>query len=53
MDESIMNERINLLIEKSLKTTKDKTKLRNKLYNNLVRLGYPIDLVISNLNNRF
>ena len=46
----MMNERINKLIDKSLKTNKDKTKLRNKLYNNLVRLGYPIDLVITNLN---
>ena len=49
----IMNERIKHLIEKSLKTAKDKSKLRNKLYNNLVRLGYPIDLVISNLNQSF
>ena len=48
-----MNERIDKLINKSLNNKKDISKLRNKLYNNLVRLGYPIDLVISNLNNKF
>lgn len=53
INEEVMNERINKLIDKSLRNTKDKAKLRNKLYNNLVRLGYPIDLVITNLNNRF
>lgn len=53
MDEDVMNQRINKLIDKGIKVNKDKTKLRNKLYNNLVRLGYPMDLVISNLNNRF
>ena len=53
LDEDIMNERINNLIDKNLKNNNDKLKLRNKLYNNLVRLGYPIDLVISNLNNKF
>jgi len=52
LDEDIMNERINNLIDKNLKNNNDKIKLRNKLYNNLVRLGYPIDLVISNLNNK-
>jgi len=53
IDDEVMNERINRLIDKSLKTNKDKSKLRNKLYNNLVRLGYPINLVITNLNNKF
>ena len=53
MDEDIMIERINKLIDKNIKTNKDISKARNKLYNNLVRLGYPIDLVISNLNNKF
>lgn len=53
LDDDIMNERIDKLINKSLNTKKDISKLRNKLYNNLVRLGYPIDLVISNLNNKF
>lgn len=53
MDEEVMRDRIINLIDKNLKVTKDKSKLRNKLYNNLVRLGYPIDLVISNLNQKF
>lgn len=53
MNEEIMIERIEHLINKSKKTTKDSSKLRNKLYNNLVRLGYPIDLVISCLNQKF
>lgn len=52
INEEVMTERINKLIDKSIKTNKDKTKLRNKLYNNLVRLGYRIDIVISNLNNK-
>ena len=53
INDDIMNERIIKLINKSLKNKKDISKLRNKLYNNLVRLGYPIDLVITNLNNNF
>lgn len=53
IDEEVMNERIKKVINKNLKTSKDKIKLRNKLYNNLVRLGYPIDLVITNLNSMF
>lgn len=53
MNDEVMNERIIKLIDKSLKITKNKPNLRNKLYNNLVRLGYPIDLVISNLNQKF
>lgn len=53
LNNEVMTERINKLIDKNLKTSKDKTKLRNKLYNNLVRLGYPVDLVITNLNSRF
>lgn len=53
INDDIMNERISKLINKSLSAKKDIYKLRNKLYNNLVRLGYPIDLVISNLNSNF
>ena len=53
LNEEVMNDRINKLIDKKLKTSKDKSKLKNKLYNNLVRLGYPINLVITNINNRF
>lgn len=52
MDEDIMIDRINKIIDKNIKSVKDKVKLRNKLYNNLVRLGYPINLVISSLNSR-
>ena len=47
-----MTERINKIIDKYIKTTKDKSKLRNKIYNNLVRLGYNIDTVIHILNKR-
>ena len=53
IDNDIMEERIKKIIDKNLKTKKDISKLRNKLYNNLVRLGYPIDLVITILNQRF
>lgn len=53
MDEEVMSERINKFIDKNIKTTKDISKLRNKLYNNLVRLGYPIHLVITSLNQKF
>ena len=53
IDNDVMNDRIINLINKNKKTSKDMGKLRNKLYNNLVRLGYPIDLVISNLNRMF
>ena len=53
INNEIMEERRNTIIDKKQKTKKDESKLRNKLYNNLVRLGYPIDLVITILNQRF
>jgi len=53
INNDIMEDKINKIIDKNLKNKKDKSKLRNKLYNNLVRLGYPIDLVITILNQRF
>ena len=52
MNEEVMTERINKIIDKYIKTSKDKSKLRNKIYNNLVRLGYNIDTIIHILNER-
>ena len=52
MNEEVMAERINKIIDKYIKTSKDKSKLRNKIYINLVRLGYNIDTIIHILNER-
>ena len=46
-----MKERINKIIDKYIKTSKDKSKLRNKIYNNLLSLGYSNEMILRNINN--
>ena len=55
MDDDIIQEKINKLIEKQIKSNKklDNYKLRNKIYNYLLRQGYNNSQVISSLNQYF
>ncbi len=55
MDDDIIQEKINKLIEKQIKSNKklDNYKLRNKIYNYLLRQGYNNSRVISSLNQYF
>ena len=54
-NEEIIQEKINKKIEKSIKSNHklDNYKLRNKLYNSLLRDGYNPSQVISSLNQYF
>ena len=38
-------------VNKIIKSTKQKDKLKNKIYTNLMRLGYPSDEIMKYLNN--
>ena len=54
-NEEIIQEKINKKIEKAIKSNHklDNYKLRNKLYNSLLRDGYNPSQVISSLNQYF
>lgn len=49
--EDLINEKINKQIAKIIKSTKNKTYLKNKIYTNLTNLGYSYDQIMTNLNN--
>lgn len=50
IDREIIDERINKQINKLINSGKDKSNLRNKIYNNLKTLGYSGEVIINNLN---
>ena len=51
IDEETLDLKINKQINKLLKSTKKKTNLRNKIYTNLLSLGYSNEMILRNLNN--
>lgn len=51
IDEEILNEKINKQITKLIKSNHGKTNLKNKIYNNLINLGYSSSKILENLNN--
>lgn len=55
MSEEVMREKITKIMEKQLKSSRkfDKLKLRNKLYNQLLNLGYSSSLIVEMLNQYF
>lgn len=55
MNEEVMREKITKIMEKQLKSSRkfDKLKLRNKLYNQLLNLGYSSSLIVEMLNQYF
>ena len=50
IDDNIIEEKINKQINKLIKSNKNKTNLKNKIYNNLLNLGYSSNLILDNLN---
>lgn len=55
MSEDILTEKIIKLVDKQIKSNHkyDNYKLRNKIYNNLMNLGYSSNLIVQVLNNYF
>ena len=50
IDENRLNEKINKQITKLIKSNYGKSNLKNKIYNNLINLGYRSDFILENLN---
>ena len=55
IDEDVMSERVIKLVDKQIRINRklDNYKLRNKIYNNLMGLGYSSNTIVSVLNNYF
>lgn len=55
MNEEVMLEKINKIVEKQIKSNHklDNYKLRNKLYNHLLGLGYSSSMIVEVLNQKF
>ncbi len=51
IDNDLLEEKINKQIKKLIKSNKNKNNLRNKIYHNLLNLGYSNELIMSSLNN--
>ena len=50
IDYDFLEEKINKQINKLIKSNKKKTNLKNKIYNNLLNLGYSSSFILENLN---
>ena len=50
IDYNLLEEKINKQITKLIKNNKNKPNLKNKIYNNLINLGYSSELILNNLN---
>ena len=50
IDSDLLVQKIKKQIEKQIKSKKNKTNLKNKIYQNLYSLGYPNELILDNLN---
>lgn len=55
MDEEIILDKINKLVDKQIRSNRklENYKLRNKIYNHLLGLGYSSDRIVEVLNNKF
>lgn len=51
IEDDKIDEKINKQIVKSLKSSKKKQNLRNKIYTNLLSLGYSNEMILRNINN--
>lgn len=51
IDEEIINNKINKQITKLMKSSRKKQNLRNKIYTNLLSLGYSNEMILRNINN--
>lgn len=50
IDDNKLNEKINKQITKLIKSNHGKTNIKNKIYNNLLNLGYSSEFILENLN---
>ena len=50
IDENIIKDKLNKQINKLMKSNKNKPNLKNKIYNNLLNLGYSSPMILDNLN---
>ncbi len=50
IDDSELENKINKQITKLMKSNKNKPNLKNKIYNNLLNLGYSSEFILENLN---
>ena len=50
IDNDFLTEKINKQISKLIKSNHGKTNLKNRIYNNLINLGYRSDFILENLN---
>lgn len=50
IDNDFLEEKINKLILKMIKTNRGKNNLRSRIYHNLLALGYKNEMIVSNLN---
>ena len=50
IDEKELKDKINKQITKLMKSNKNKPNLKNKIYNNLLNLGYSSEFILDNLN---
>ena len=50
IDYDFLEEKINKQIQKIIKSNKNKPNLKNKIYTNLINLGYSSELILNNLN---
>lgn len=55
MDYDVMIDKVNKLVDKKIKANHklDNYKLRNKIYNHLLSLGYSNNMIVEVLNNKF
>ena len=51
IDDSVIDNKINKQIIKLMKSSKKKVNLRNKIYMNLLNLGYSNEMILRNINN--
>ena len=51
IDEEIIDNKINKQIIKLMKSNKKKQNIRNKIYMNLLSLGYSNEMILRNINN--
>ena len=50
IDNNLLEEKINKQINKIIKSNKNKPNLKNKIYHNLLNLGYSSEYILSNIN---
>lgn len=51
IDEDIIDDKINKQINKLIKSNRKKQNIRNKIYMNLLNLGYSNEMILRNINN--